>query len=191
MSSNDELFIRIGAYVDGELPESERDAVENLVATSREYGGAAETFQWLDQLAGSGAVPSVSADEWVAVKDGALRRAREEVSRGERAAPFPRSDRSAAGADEASRAADVVPIAGASRWTRIGALAAAVIVCASIGIAVLNAPDPGASPDHSSGGNTGSVGPGQADADAIEHLGGPRPKIEVDEDSSSVYYEDF
>ena len=72
---DDELLTRIGAYVDGELSETERDELEALLESSPELREVAESAHWLDRLAQDGAPPAVTAAEWKATKDAILTQA--------------------------------------------------------------------------------------------------------------------
>lgn len=73
----EDLTPELGAYVDGELDASERERIEELMRRP-ECQELAATFQWLDQIAGSESVPTVSDTEWAAVKASVLAQAHAE-----------------------------------------------------------------------------------------------------------------
>jgi anti-sigma factor RsiW len=56
---------KVGPFIDGELPPSEREEVASHLATCTECVAMVVEFRRLDALAaGAGTVPSVSGDEW-------------------------------------------------------------------------------------------------------------------------------
>jgi hypothetical protein len=73
----EDLTPELGAYVDGELDASGHERIEELMRRP-ECQELAATFQWLDQIAGSESVPTVSDTEWAAVKASVLAQAHAE-----------------------------------------------------------------------------------------------------------------
>lgn len=76
MSCND-YFIRIGPYVDGELPRGEREEVEEHIERCSNCRRMATEFTTLDRIAGRGHPPRVSATEWAETLSMVRQKARE------------------------------------------------------------------------------------------------------------------
>ncbi|MEM7234978.1 MAG: hypothetical protein AAF517_22555 [Planctomycetota bacterium] len=62
--SSDESLESIGAYVDGELPASEVDAVESLLESNPALRELAQEFRQMDELTRVGDPPPISGAEW-------------------------------------------------------------------------------------------------------------------------------
>ena len=58
------IYEKIGAYVDGELPADERDAIAAELSGNPELAEAARSYRWLDDAAALEQTPEVSSSEW-------------------------------------------------------------------------------------------------------------------------------
>jgi anti-sigma factor RsiW len=161
---------KVGPFIDGELPPSEREEVALHLTTCTECVAMVAEFRRLDALAaGAGTVPSVSGDEWA--------RLWEKVQAG-------------AGSADAGR---VVSFPASRGWlVPCLAAAAALLVGVFLGRSLWDPrPDSGAgqvSPPQVSQQNP----PENDDADGVAHVqSGPQPRITVDEDVIFFEYKNF
>jgi anti-sigma factor RsiW len=165
---------RVGAYVDGELPPSEREGVEELLRKEPECRDVAENARWLDQLAGRERPPLVTVAEWARVKEAVLERAK--TRRGRRGPVL------AGGGRLGSRARALVPALSVAALVLIGIFIGFVGSELFLGT---RAP-PGASREG------GTLGPSRADRDAVKVLEGPEPEVSGREEGAvHLDYQDF
>jgi anti-sigma factor RsiW len=73
---------KLSAYVDGELPLSEREDVEAHLARCGDCARMAAVFRGIDARTAGLPVPRPTPAEWAALRDGISRRAAEEAGRG-------------------------------------------------------------------------------------------------------------
>lgn len=69
-----QFYSKVGPYVDGELPFSDRDEVENHLRQCSDCREMTTAFRSLDRLAGSGPAPRVTNEEWSAVLENVKKR---------------------------------------------------------------------------------------------------------------------
>ena len=171
---NEELLKKVGAYVDGELPPEEREAMENQLQTNANYREAAGTYRWLDDLASRDTVPEVTGEEWARVWD----RINEQKGRELQSAPLDSTDSFGHGESAAEKI--IRP-----RFGRLVMGVAAALAIAVVGFAFYygnQSPQVVETPDAQ---NRAPVAELRLEVEVIE---GPAPEID---DENMVRYKDF
>lgn len=168
MMPNEEMLLKIGAYVDGELPASEREEVESYLEQFPECQEEAELAQWLDQLAGQESAPAVTDEEWSRLKASVLTRAHEGQTETETQGEIVRDER----------------LSPRRRLAAVLLIAALLLVGVCVGWAILSGvnEEPGRGP---------TPGAPVAEAEPVEHVEGHKPKVEPGTDDGSGVHLDY
>ncbi len=193
-SAEDEMLMRVGAYVDGELSPEERESVEKYVDSNASAREVADSYRWLDEVSRGESAPPVSGEQWARVWDEIQRRKNEpELETPPAVAPQAHSsDRGQGAAARIERPRFLYGVVAA---------AAAVLVIAVLLIALRSPPSTGPETNVATGTaveqgdeNTPGVQPGGGEAvpeeeqKSILFHGGDKPsKI----DGNFASYEDF
>ena len=170
------ILWKISAFVDGELPAEERADVEAHFEICKDCAEAAEEYKRIDEIVAGEEVPHVRGEEWARVWDGVLARRTSTVLEGDPAEESPRTRVLRfpwfPAAWKAPKARAYLPLAAAALLVLAGLLAARVWW----------KPTAVTPLDRGTGGEP-----------TAEHVSGPAPQIEFDEEDGSTHlkYKDF
>lgn len=172
---NEEFLKKVGAYVDGELPAEEREAVENQLRTNPNHHEVASTYRWLDEIANRDTVPKVTGKEWTQVWDSIHERKGQELS-----------DDSLDSVDEGEvQEAKIVRPQFGSVWVGV----AAAILLAACGLLLFLYNTQPQMVDNRDEDRPPPVAEKIEDSPEVEVIEGPKP--EIDKDEGIIRYKDF
>jgi len=153
-----DIVWKIGPFIDGELPASERGEVEAHLDSCRDCCETAMEFRQLDELAGQQEVSPVSGQEWTRLWEGIL--ANRDATREEKIVPISDARPSPWGRSGSP----------SKRWLLVAAAAAAIFVLGVfVGSNLLDGPGPEEKDVIANGENDKGK--------AIKHASGDKPEV--------------